>query len=80
MFDGGGLELRITKDSTKQWLFKYYKPLTKNRTNISFGAYPTTSLANARLKRQAAKELLAQDIDLYVHKKEQELAGKKNAV
>ena len=76
LFDGGGLELRITKNSTKQWLFKYYKPFTKNRTNISFGAYPATSLANARLKRQAAKALLAQDIDPYVHKKEQELAGK----
>lgn len=76
LFDGGGLELRITKNGTKQWLFKYYKPFSNKRTNISFGAYPATSIALARQKRQEAKELLAQNIDPHEHKKEQELAGK----
>lgn len=38
---------------------------------MSFGAYPALSLADARKKRAAAKELLAQDIDPKEHRDEQ---------
>ncbi|MGO2510058.1 MAG: integrase arm-type DNA-binding domain-containing protein [Vibrio hibernica] len=49
--DGGGLQLRIKPSGSKSWIFKYYVPITKKRTNISFGSYPAVSLAQARQKR-----------------------------
>lgn len=61
--DGGGLQLRIKPNGSKLWLFDYHRPYAKKRTSLSFGAYPALSLANARSKRDAAKELLAKDID-----------------
>lgn len=61
--DGGGLLLRIKPNGFKTWIFDYYKPHSKKRTNIGFGTYPEVSLAQARKKRDAARELLAQDID-----------------
>jgi hypothetical protein len=66
--DGGGLLLRVKPNGFKTWIFDYYKPHTKSRTSIGFGSYPETSLANARKKRVAARELLAKDIDPKEHK------------
>lgn len=66
--DGNGLQLRIMPNGSKQWLLDYLKPYNKKRTSISFGAYPEVSLANARKKRVAARELLAKDIDPKEHK------------
>jgi len=68
--DGDGLMVRIRTSGTKVWLLKYHKPHTKKRTNLSFGNYPEISLANARKKRTAARELLAQDIDPKEHKEQ----------
>jgi integrase len=61
--DGGGLQLRIKPNGSKLWLFDYFRPYTKKRTSLSFGAYPALSLAEARSKRDDAKKLLANDID-----------------
>ena len=61
--DGQGLMLSIRPTGTKNWLFKYYKPFTKKRTNISFGNYPEVSLADARKLRSEARELLAKEVD-----------------
>ena len=72
LVDGEGLKLRIKPNGSKQWLFNYYKPLTKQRANISFGVYPEVSLAEARNRRKAARELLAQDIDPKTHRDEQQ--------
>jgi hypothetical protein len=36
--DGRGLYLRVKPNSTKLWLFNYFKPFTKKRSNISPGA------------------------------------------
>lgn len=68
--DGGGLQLRIMPNGTKIWILDYYRPYTKVRTNLSFGNYPSISLAAARSKREEAKELLAQDIDPKEHREE----------
>ena len=68
--DGQGLLISIRPTGTKNWLFKYYKPHTKKRTNISFGNYPEVSLADARKLRAEAKELLSKEIDPKEHKKE----------
>ena len=69
--DGFGLLLSIKPSGTKTWLFKYYKPISKKRTNISFGQYPAISLADARKKREEAKGLLAKDIDPKEFKEQQ---------
>ena len=61
--DGGGLQFRIKPNGSKLWLFDYQRPYTKKRTCLSFGAYPALSLVDARSKRDAARELLAKDID-----------------
>ncbi|MBT5031301.1 MAG: integrase arm-type DNA-binding domain-containing protein, partial [Proteobacteria bacterium] len=61
--DGEGLQLRIKPNGSKLWLLDYKRPYTKKRTSLSFGSYPELSLAEARKKRMAAKELLAKEID-----------------
>jgi len=68
--DGDGLQLRIKPNGTKSWLFDYHRPYTKKRTCLSFGSFPELSLAEARGKRKAARELLAQDIDPKEHREE----------
>lgn len=65
--DGDGLQLRIKPNGSKIWLLDYRRPYTKVRTSMSFGAYPTLSLADARKKRTEARVLLAQDIDPKEH-------------
>lgn len=69
--DGSGLQLSIRPNGTKSWIFKYYKPLTKKRTNISFGQYPQITLAAARVKREEARGLLANEKDPKEFKEQQ---------
>ncbi len=69
--DGDGLQLRIKTNGTKLWILKYTHPITKKRTNISFGSYPDISLAEARKRRSDAKKLIAHNIDPKQHKDEQ---------
>lgn len=71
LMDGEGLKLRVKPNGSKLWIFNYYRPHTKKRANISFGGYPTITLAAARGMRKEARELLAQDIDPKDHKTEQ---------
>lgn len=71
LVDGDGLFLRIKPKGSKLWLFNYYRPITKKRANISFGSYPTLSLAQARELRKESRELLAQNIDPKYHREEQ---------
>lgn len=77
--DGGGLLLRVKPNGSKNWIFDYYKPHTKNRTSIGFGVYPDVTLAQARKKRDDARSLLAQGIDPKEQKddllRQQELAN-----
>lgn len=68
--DGDGLQLRVKPNGSKIWLLDYRRPFTKVRTSMSFGAYPTLSLAEARGKRSEAKALLAKDIDPKEHRDE----------
>ena len=69
--DGGGLQLRIKPNGSKLWLLDYLRPYTKKRTCLSFGSFPTLTLAEARNKRKTAKELLAKDIDPKEHREEE---------
>lgn len=68
--DGGGLYLLIKPSGVKIWRFNYYRPDTKTRALISFGAYPSISLADARQLRENAKSLLAKNIDPQNHQRE----------
>ncbi|HHI5045591.1 TPA: integrase domain-containing protein [Vibrio parahaemolyticus] len=69
--DGQGLMLSIRPSGSKVWLFKYQKPFTKKRTNISFGNFPEISIADARKLRLEALSLLAKQIDPREHKQQQ---------
>ena len=61
----------IKASGSKLWQFRYYRPLTKQRTKQSFGAYPAVSLSDARKLRAESRVLLAKDIDPQKHQKEQ---------
>ncbi|WP_039907257.1 integrase arm-type DNA-binding domain-containing protein [Candidatus Regiella insecticola] len=63
LHDGGSLLLFVKTSGVKTWRFRYYHPLSKKRTTVTFGHYPALSLAEARQKREAAKALLAKKID-----------------
>ena len=56
LFDGGGLYLRVDKGGNKGWRFKYL--FLGKECRMSFGNYPTVSLAEARAEREKAKKLL----------------------
>ena len=71
LYDGDGLTLLIKSSGSKLWQFRYYRPLTKQRTKQSFGAYPSVSLSDARKLRAESRVLLAKDIDPQEHQKEQ---------
>lgn len=56
---------------SKLWQFRYYRPLTKQRTKQSLGAYPAVSLSDVRKLRAESRALLTKDIDAQEHQKEQ---------
>ncbi|QMI06244.1 integrase [Citrobacter sp. RHB25-C09] len=70
LYDGDGLTLLIKSSGSKLWQFRYYRPLTRQRTKQSFGAYPAVSLSDARKLRAESRALLAKDIDPQEHHKE----------
>lgn len=59
--DGEGLYLLVRANGSKLWRFKYR--FGGKEKLLSFGAYPVTSLADARLRRAAAKVALGQGGD-----------------
>ena len=70
--DGNGLYLRIKPIGSKIWLFNYSRPYTKKRANLSLGAYPGLSLADAREEARLFKGLLAKNIDPKEHRHEED--------
>ncbi|WP_341313610.1 integrase arm-type DNA-binding domain-containing protein [Paraburkholderia sp. IMGN_8] len=67
LWDGGGLYLEITPAGSKLWRLKYRYDRKEKR--LSFGHYPEVSLKDAREKRDAARKLLANDVDPSAHRK-----------
>lgn len=63
LHDGDGLFLLIKTTGKKLWRFRYQRPNSASRTNLSLGAYPALTLAAARQTRDQHLSLLAQDID-----------------
>ena len=70
LFDGSGLFLLVTPTGGKLWRFKYR--FGGREKLLTFGAYPQNSLAEARQKRDKAREQIAQGIDPGAARKEQE--------
>lgn len=64
--DGGGMYLHVTA-AGKYWRMDYR--YAGKRKTLAIGVYPAVSLAQARRKRDDARELLAQDIDPSEHKR-----------
>lgn len=61
--DGNGLRLAIKPTGTKTWLFNYIRPYLNTRTEKTIGAYPSTSLQQARQKAFEYRGYLAQNLD-----------------
>jgi hypothetical protein len=72
--DGGGIYLMVEPSGTKIWLFNYYRPYTRKRANLIMDKYPDLGLSNARDRRTAYANLLANNIDPQEHEREQNQA------
>lgn len=59
--DGRGLHLLVRPNGSKLWRFNY-RYLEKHRT-LAFGAWPDVGLADARLRRDEARQLIATGLD-----------------
>lgn len=74
MADGGGLYLLVKPTGAKHWRLKY-RFLGKEKL-LALGAFPLTSIIEARESRDIAKKLLAADTDPMSYKRD----GKRKAV
>jgi hypothetical protein len=77
MSDSGGLYIEISPAGGKLWRLKYRFDGKEKR--LALGAYPDTSLKDARDKRDAARKLLAAGVDPSEQKKAAKAAGLENA-
>lgn len=59
--DGHGLHLLVTPTGGKLWRFQYR--YSGKQKLLSFGAYPSISLSDARQRREDAKKLLSNGVD-----------------
>ena len=57
--DGYGLALWIYPSGVKSWKISFIRPADKKPDTLTIGFFPDISLADARQKRQAVRELLA---------------------
>jgi integrase len=65
--DGQGMYLEIFPTGVKKWRMAYRQ--SNGKTNrLTFGTYPDVSLAEARVKRTEARNLLAKKIDPALHR------------
>jgi len=63
--DGGGLFILVTPSGSKLWRLAYR--FDGKQKTLSFGAYPTVSLAEARALRERARKALADGFDPACH-------------
>jgi integrase len=69
--DGGGLYLLVTTAGGKYWRYDYR--FARARKTLALGAYPDTSLKNAREQHAGARQMLADTLDPSAQKKLQKL-------
>ena len=75
--DGGGLYLHVSPSGGKLWRMAYR--FGGRQKTLSFGAYPSVSLKDARQLREEAKELLAGAIDPGEQKKQEKITAQAEA-
>lgn len=75
--DEKGMYILIQANGGKLWRLDY-RFLNKRKT-LALGTYPDTSLAQARIKRDEARSLVASGIDPSEHRKETKALAKMNA-
>ncbi|MEM5488791.1 integrase domain-containing protein [Enterobacter cloacae] len=63
LHDGDGLFLLVKTSGKKLWRFRYQRPGSSSRTNLSLGSYPALTLAAARQIRDQYLATLAQGMD-----------------
>ncbi|QUE98752.1 integrase domain-containing protein [Klebsiella pasteurii] len=63
LHDGDGLFLLVKTTGKKLWRFRYQRPNSGSRTNLSLGSYPALTLAAARQIRDQHLTTLAQGMD-----------------
>ncbi|TKU79573.1 integrase domain-containing protein [Citrobacter sp. wls708] len=63
LHDGDGLFLLVKASGKKLWRFRYQRPVSNSRTNLSLGSYPALTLAAARQIRDQHLAALAQGMD-----------------
>lgn len=63
LHDGDGLFLLVKTSGKKLWRFRYQRPVSNSRTNLSLGSYPALTLATARQIRDQYLATLAQGMD-----------------
>jgi integrase len=61
LYDGRGLYLEVSPNGGKWWRFRFR--FDGKEKLLSMGTYPDTTLKKAREKRDAARQLLASDVD-----------------
>ena len=71
--DSGGLYLEVRPTGSKRWFWKTYQDNKESR--MALGAYPSVSLAQARLDRDAAKLKKAEGINPVQARKLQKLSA-----
>ena len=77
VFDSGGLYIEVAPAGGKWWRLKYR--FGGRQKTLSFGAYPSVSLKDARQLREEAKELLAGAIDPGEQKKQEKITAQAEA-
>ncbi|MBI6600106.1 MULTISPECIES: tyrosine-type recombinase/integrase [Pseudomonas] len=65
--DGDGLSLQVPTTGSKRWHFRFY--WHDKQLRISLGTYPDVSLKEARQRREAARALVANNIDPRSHRR-----------
>ncbi|ELU8376818.1 tyrosine-type recombinase/integrase [Cronobacter sakazakii] len=63
LHDGNGLFLLVKNTGKKLWRFRYQRPASGSRTNLSLGSYPALTLADARRIRDQHLSTLVQGLD-----------------
>lgn len=61
MFDGKGLFLEVMPNGSKYWRLKYR--MGSKEKKLALGVYPDVTLKKARIDREKARELIAENID-----------------
>lgn len=69
LFDGGGMYLEVSPAGGRWWRLKYR--IGGKEKRLSLGVYPDVGLADARSRRDAARNLLANGVDPSERRKEE---------